>query len=239
MDNPSANASEGTLFADPMTLGVADGADAGAEPPPPDPPFDMTDGMFTFGDRVVHSDRPEWGVGRVLGAEPATIEGAPAQRLRVRFERGGLKTLTMPPANLALADASAGLNNDQAAGGWLDQIAEKSPEERFSQLPESATDPFASLEARIRATLDLYRFDADGASLIDWAAAQSGLSDPLTRYSRHHLEQLFRRFDRAREKHLAELLNLARRTAPQAIRAALADAPPKARAILQRLTARR
>ena len=36
-------------------------------------------------------------------------------------------------------------------------------------LPEAMTDPFASLGARLSATLDSYRFSTDPKSLIDWA----------------------------------------------------------------------
>lgn len=194
---------------------------------------------FAFGDRVVHEERPEWGVGRVLSVEPFSHNGAQGQRLRVRFSRGGLKTLTTPPARLAPAQDEADAQAaETAGGGWLERIAQKSPEEIFSALPESATDPFASPEARLRATFDLYRFSAEGASLVDWAVAQSGLADPLSRYSRHELEALFKRFDRAREAHLQELLQQLRKRSPEKVKQLVAAASPPARAAAQRILSR-
>ena len=55
---------------------------------------------FKFGDRVVHSLRPEWGTGVVTQAQSTIIDGKPAQRLTLRFDRAGLKTLSSPPAEL-------------------------------------------------------------------------------------------------------------------------------------------
>ena len=193
---------------------------------------------YTFGDHVVHADRPEWGVGRVLAADQIIVEGATGQRLRIRFDRGGLKTLTTPGAKLTPAPATNG-ESDGIGGGWLGEIAQKTPEEIFSAIPEAALDPFASLGARLQATLDLYRFTADGAPLIDWAAAQSGLADPLSKFSRHELEQHFRRFDRVLEAHLADLVSQIRRKSPALLQTAMQSAPARGRAALQRLSAKR
>ncbi|RMD62195.1 MAG: DUF3553 domain-containing protein [Planctomycetota bacterium] len=196
--------------------------------------------VFAFGDRVVHEDRPEWGVGRVLSVEPCSHNGAQGQRVRVRFSRGGLKTLTTPPAKLAPATQEGEGFTDRlgSEGGWLEQISQKSPEEVFSALPEAATDPFASPEARLKATFDLYRFSPQGASLIDWAVAQSGLADPLSRYSRHELEAFFKRFERAREAHLTELLAQLKKRSPEKLRQVVSGASPSARAAAQRILAR-
>ena len=76
----------------------------------------------------------------------------------------------------------------------------------MSRLPEAATDPFTSLEARLKATLTLYRFTDQGGSLLDWAAAQSALKDPLSEFSRHDLERLFQRFAFVRDEHLKKLV---------------------------------
>ena len=74
---------------------------------------------------------------------------------------------------------------------WQDRLSGRSPDEVMARLPEAATDPFSGLEARLKATLGLYRFTDQGGSLLDWAAAQSGLKDPLSEFSRHDLERHF------------------------------------------------
>ena len=56
------------------------------------------------GDRVRHAGRPEWGVGAVQSTEASAHEGKPCQRVTVRFEREGLKTLSTAFADLRSAD---------------------------------------------------------------------------------------------------------------------------------------
>ena len=60
---------------------------------------------FSFGDRVVHAAKPEWGVGQVVGAQPISENGVSAQRLTIRFDRAGLKTLSTGFAELRPATA--------------------------------------------------------------------------------------------------------------------------------------
>src|SRR5215475_864002 len=95
----------------------------------------------------------------------------------------------------------------------------------MSRLPDATTDPFTPLSARLKATIDLYRFTDSGGSLLDWAAAQSRLKDPLSRFSRHELEQLFRRFAFVRDEHLKKLdaptLQQMLRAAPSSVQQAL------------------
>ncbi|MEM7621834.1 MAG: DUF3553 domain-containing protein [Planctomycetota bacterium] len=55
------------------------------------------------GDRVVHTGKPEWGVGKVIKAEAASHEGAPCQRLSIRFGRAGAKTISTAFARLESA----------------------------------------------------------------------------------------------------------------------------------------
>jgi hypothetical protein len=110
---------------------------------------------------------------------------------------------------------------------------------RMATLPEPATDPFASLESRLRATVHLYRFSDRGGSLLDWAAMQTGLRDPMSRFNRHELEDFFRRFAHARDEHLAELLREAMKKDPQLVARIAADAGPDAKAALKRAHALR
>jgi len=201
----------------------------------------MMAGQFRTGDRVVHGDKPEWGLGVVLSAEALQQGGAAAQRLRVRFERAGVKTLSAPPASLqAASEGKPTVENDHPKG-WLESLesASTAPDEALAVLPESATDPFRPLAARLRATLDLYRFEPTGASLIDWAAAQTGLTDPLSRFSRHELEAVFSRFASERDAHLSRLASEARRAEPETLAAAASAAGPAAKRALARLDGRR
>ncbi len=69
-------------------------------------------------------------------------------------------------------------------------------------LPDPCIDPFSSMESKAQATLETFRFSKDPRALIDWAVVQTGLNDPLSRYSRSELEMAFPRFERDRNNHL-------------------------------------
>lgn len=69
--------------------------------------------------------------------------------------------------------------------------------------------------------------------------AQSGLPDPLTRFSRHELETFFDRWARHRDAHLIELVREASRTDPRQVEQMLAQAQPEVRQVLRRPHARR
>jgi hypothetical protein len=107
----------------------------------------------------------------------------------------------------------------------------------MTALPLDARDPFNSLGRRMKLTIDLYRFDRTGASLIEWGVAQTGLKDPLTHFTRHDLERLFDRWAMERDAHLGRLLVEARMQ-PALVQQALAAAPPSAREAMKRLNAR-
>lgn len=208
------------------------------------------------GDRVRHSSKPEWGVGEVLSAEGLVQDGQRCQRLAVRFDRAGLKTLSTAFADLVAvtekvrtlaADLSA-LNAANPASSPDDKLSAliakaaasddqgplvgadgKSVEEVMSALPERATDPFSTLRKRVEYSLSLYKFTPTGASLIDWATMQSGLRDPLSKFSRHDLESLFRRFQNALDQHVRKLGKEYKRQDPAGWAEILskADAPVK------------
>ncbi len=191
--------------------------------------------LFQFGERVRHASRPEWGTGVISGAAPATHEGASCQRLTIRFDRAGLKTILTAAADIVAADDHSAPAQDIAApGDWLDEAQAKDLPKIMASLPESATDPFATLEARIIATMDLYRFSSGGASLIDWAAMQTGLKDPMSRFARPELEQFFDRFATARDQHFKGLLEEARRKQPGLIASLERAAPDSAKPMLRR-----
>lgn len=216
----------------------------------------MPEHRFEFGDSVRHVKRPEWGVGSVIKTEDTALAGEPLQRITVKFPNAGLKRLVSAHALLqrvekkAAAALDAGLDAsstpdelsdrlafwDRMSGDWLSPLARRKIQEFMTSLPEELRDPFNSLRKRLVATLNLYRFDRSGRGLVDWAVAQSGLSDPLTRFSRQELEQYFERWARERDQHLERLMQQARQE-PAMVREVIGTAPPAARNILRRVAA--
>jgi len=196
---------------------------------------------FSFGDKVVHAAKPEWGTGTVNKAQNLIRDGKACQSLTVRFERAGLKTV-----NTAIADIQPAADEPRAphpaadpGEGWLAEAAAESPERRMAQLPVPCTDPFSTPASRLRATVDQYRFTPEGGSILDWAAVQTGLSDPLTRFSRHELEQFFRRYADNRDAHLRATAAECRKDDPNAYQSIVAAAPRAARNALNTQNARR
>ena len=205
--------------------------------------------QWSFGDRVLHAQRPEWGTGVVTNAANAQHEGQPCQMLTVRFDRAGLKTLStafallLPATESATAHAAASAAHpSDATGESPDPFAAprssggaEQAKEALQRVPDSARDPFVSLPGRIKATFDLYRFGKQGGTLLDWAAAQTGLADPLSLFSRHELEQLFDRFAVNRDQHLKKLvLDMKKHDAAELARL-LATAPAPAQQALRRM----
>jgi hypothetical protein len=198
----------------------------------------LTPVMFTQGMQVRHRQRPEWGTGAVTRVEPLTRAGARDQRLWIKFGNAGLKTLLASGADLEIIEGTGAAEHTFAAreiaseGGWLGQIAQKKPEQAMAELPPNATDPFILPERRLKNLLALYRFDA-GTKLIDWAVAQSGLDDPLSRFTRIELEAFYKNWSLERDLALTRLVTeFRRKRAP--VDAILAEAPRSALAVLQR-----
>ena len=203
----------------------------------------MSDTPWTVGDRVRHPTKPEWGGGLITAVEPAQIDGKPTQRLTIRFERAGIKKLAASVARLEPAGAPSDAASRSAGPGSPLPAPDIRPDAELKALlvtiPESARDPFASLATRFERSLGLYRFRSTGGSLLDWAASQTGLADPLSRFSRHDLEDAFTRFRRQLDQHAASLgLDLVR-TDQQAAARIVAAAPDDAKALMRRIAARR
>jgi hypothetical protein len=197
---------------------------------------------WKLGDRVLHASRPEWGIGEVRGVDAVVQDGVKSQRLTIRFDRVGVKTLSTAFAELEAAPQGASPTaqaNGEANGGWLAEAEAAGSELKLAELPESATDPFKTRKARLDATLGLYRFTGVGASLIDWAAMQSGLKDPLSRFSRHELEQLWDRFRNNLDAHLKRLVWEMKKADPTGLAQAVAAASPNAKQALRRVDAGR
>lgn len=223
--------------------------------PPPVNPFtalaekNMSQRKFQFGDRVRHVRRPEWGIGSIVKIEPMALNSQPAQRLSVRFFNAGLKTLVEANAELELVTADASnVVMDQAhpvnewenlsEEDWLEPLARRKVEEAMTRLPPEIRDPFNSLRERLVLCLDLYRFENTGRSLIDWAVAQTGLDDPLSRFTRPELEQLFEPWSSQRQQHLGRLLNQAK-SELGLVRELVASATPAAQQAVRRITVER
>jgi hypothetical protein len=196
----------------------------------------MTAQRWAVGDRVVHPARPEWGAGEVLLANSATQDGKPCQRLEVRFERAGLKTLSTAHVELKPTSSVEPVPvGETIAEDPLTLAATKGEiEERMTKLPDEATDPFLSLAKRAKHSLGLYRFGETPGGLLDWATAQTGLKDPLVRFNRHELEQWFTRFRMGLDTHMKKLLRDLKREDPRAAEELFSGASPAARQALRR-----
>lgn len=195
----------------------------------------MVSQSWRMGDRVVLTKRPEWGAGEVISTKATTFEGKPCQSLSIRFERAGLKTLSTAVAQLEQAARSTSRPSNPEPSIPSFDSDEIPIEQKLRTLPEPATDPFRPLANRLKDTCQLYRFSDAPASLFDWAAAQTGLTDPLTQFNRHELEEAFSRFRRLLDEHLRELVRVMRQEDPAALAPILAEAPTDAQRAAQRV----
>jgi hypothetical protein len=191
---------------------------------------------WKVGDRVVHAGRPEWGTGAVTSAEAAMHNGhrMPKTRhsIRTRRPKGHLHRLRGPsPPRRRPIPRQETLGRRRARRARPPQGCHGV----LGELPDDATDPFISFKSRLINTLKLYRFTGTGGSLLDWATAQTGIGDPLSRFSRHELEQGFDRFKLNLEQHLRRNSSRTpRRKSPTRFAAALAVAPPAGQQALKR-----
>ncbi len=204
----------------------------------------MSATQWSFGDRVLHADRPEWGEGQITAIQPILVEGQPSQRLTIRFERAGIKKLATAVANIKPASgstsakpASAHAAADEAKPAE-ESLSDEALTKRLVSMPEETLDPFNSLEERLARTLSLYRFTDQGGSLLDWAAMQTGLADPLSRILRHELEVHFGTFRRNLERHTKEIGLQLMRQDKKKLQAVAAKAPAEGRQALSRILSR-
>lgn len=185
---------------------------------------------FREGDRVIHPRRPEWGDGVVESVTPIDHDGRPAQRVNVKFANQGSVIINTGVAPLLRKEALAAVGSHasssaKSAGGWIGSLESKPQADALVRLPDAMTDPFLAINKRLLATLDSYRYASDPRNprlLFDWAIAQTGLNDPLSKYTRHELEQAFPRYARDRDNHLYELIRaIKRQNNPQILQEAL------------------
>lgn len=125
--------------------------------------------------------------------------------------------LPQPTTAKAAASVAAASTGGSGAGpsggsGWLDAMdPDGSKSNELGDLPDDMSDPFASLVDRLKATLQTYRFSTEPRALMDWAIVQTGLNDPLSKYTRSELEQAFPRYVRDRDGHLKDLVRQLKR----------------------------
>jgi len=196
------------------------------------------------GDRVVHATKPEWGTGEILTAEGTTQDGQICQRLTLRFDRAGLKTLSTAFAELKPASATSPLLvtvTEETAddGPALGGATPNELIEIMTRLPESATDPFLGLKSRLSATIGLLKFGENPSLLLDWAAIQTGMKDPLSRFNRHELESYYGRFKIEVENHLRRLVRELRKQDLAALTELMNSGDAAARQALRRADAMR
>lgn len=176
---------------------------------------------FKPGDRVRHADCPDWGPGVVESAKPLIHHGKTTWQLVVRFEQKGRvavqtqyarimhessKQPIFAPPPKSSQGVTIGTGGFAAAlgAGLVDASA-------LIRLPENLNDIFLPYPKRLALALELYRYSVEPRSLFEWAAAQSGLADPLSRFSRHELESAFAAWAKKRDAHLRELVSAIRK----------------------------
>ena len=180
--------------------------------------------------------------------------GSRSQSISIRFANEGLKVLNTAVAEIELVNfehnEEVGKAKDHpmlqwqqfSEGDWLAPMAQRKIQEAMVALPENVRDQFCSIKRRLKQTLELFRFERTGSSLIEWAIAQSGMDDPLSRFTRQELELLFDRWVTHRQDHLQKLLQEAFANidiARAEVDALLADAPLSAKEYVRRITAKR
>jgi Protein of unknown function (DUF3553) len=163
---------------------------------------------YQHGDVVTHPRRPEWGKGVVKNVQAIVHQGSAAQKLSVEFANRGRVVINTAVAPLASKGHTANMSSSiSTSGGWLDQLERNnSKSHELWELPDAMTDVFSSELQRLVATLDSYKYTTEPRPLIDWAVLQTGADDPLSKYTRHELEQAFARFARNRDQHLLALV---------------------------------
>ncbi|HAI14363.1 MAG TPA: hypothetical protein DCM28_21845 [Phycisphaerales bacterium] len=171
--------------------------------------------LFKPGDLVKHPLRPEWGDGEVRQVALTKYNGKEGQRLVIVFKNHGKVTINTAVVQLNAKDKA---NNDMKSAqsaDWLSDIEAQqgNRQNNLTGLPESITDPFTDIITRVERTLGDYKYtDQNPRSLLDWAMRQTGMDDPLSQYTRHDLEEAFKRYVYLRYKHLLELVRTVKRS---------------------------
>lgn len=178
------------------------------------------------GDRVRLSSRPEWGHGEVLSVIATIVDGQPTRKVRIRFARAGVREVIDSPALAQDEEGPVNLNPQALIA-------------RLASIPQSVRDPLRPLAERFQDTGAMFRFNGRGGSLIDWAAMQTGLIDPLSELPRHEIENAYVQFRRALEDHLRLLGKQLKHENEARFRQVALSMPNEAQDVLRGRNARR
>lgn len=203
--------------------------------------------VIEFGDKVTHPKFPEWGSGAVIKVENAPVNGDVTVRVTVRFTHAGLKKFvgdsiplvvmmdghSMPGDRVGKRPAIAAVEDLERSG--MNQAVVQKLEEIMFAIPHACMDPFNTLEHRMRRTLQLYKYDLSGKGLMEWAMAQTGMDDPLTRFNRTELEDYFKQYSFLLKQHLSKLLYELKGD-KDTLKQLLSEAPESARRAVSKLS---
>ena len=177
---------------------------------------------WSVGDRALNPARPDWGVGTVTSVAAHFANGKQGQRLGIRFDGAGLKTVST--AIITLTAPSGGVS--------------ESPIADLTALPEGVLDASNPLAARLAKAVSWYRFREGDRSALDWAIQRLGVSDPLSTLTREQIHSAREGFFRGLDHQTEQLARDLARRDPEALAALCDSAPPAARLFLQAHTRR-
>jgi len=202
---------------------------------------------IAFGDRVAHQKFPEWGSGAVIKVEKTAVNGESTSRVTVRFSNAGLKSFVGDELPLCLMQDGHAVPGDRDGKrpaiaevedlerSGLNQAVEQKLQDIMHAIPLACRDPFNTLEHRLRHTLDLYKYDMSGRGLMEWAIAQTGMDDPLSRFNRTELEVYFKEYSHELNRHLAKLLKEIH-SESLAVKEIIAGAPKRAKSAVAKFS---
>ena len=152
------------------------------------------------GTKVRSAARPEWGLGTVLRVQQVRSGDSSAHRVSVQFTVGN-KTLLIPPAKL-LAPAP----EPQRVAGWLEGLGKTTLDDRLRGLPERVTHVLGTPYERLAAVIPLYALADDSPTLLRWAISQTGVTDPLSQWTRDELVDALQYFCNERDAFLRNIV---------------------------------
>ena len=186
-------------------------------------------GPELIGQKIRNAARPEWGEGQVLRVQPVrSADGTAAHRVSVQF-RTGHRTLLVPPARLAAAGPEP-----QREAGWLTGLAQTTLDDQLHSLPKETIEVLGTPVQRMQALVPLFGLRDDPAALQRWACSQTGVTDPLSHWTRDELLAAFAAFCADRDAYFrAAAARVKQSAGDDALRAALAEIPAELRANVQ------
>lgn len=189
----------------------------------------LTPGPELVGQKVCNAARLDWGVGQVLRVQKM----GEAWRVSVQFHSGH-RFLMVPPARLVRPQTE-----EQRSSDWLATAAGVTLDSRLTQLPEDIRFFLGLPLQKFVAMLPLYEPVDDPRALESWARRQTGISQPLSQWTRDELMQAHAQFCVQRDLVMRETLERLFRSgnisdaqdvlsaAPAHVQAAVREAAPK------------